>query len=130
MKLEFNPKIITKNFFQETKPEEINNGQCFVWAYLAHRIFRGTQLMSHDSHAFIKYNGRLYDSENLKGVLDFKKMRATNNGQGCGCSKCQKPPRRETIKKFKVTWIGMKKRFNINFDELDKMAKEFIARNK
>jgi len=124
--IRFQPELITEKFFKGIHPSAINKGRCFKWAYLTHRVFDKTELWSHGSHAFIKYGRKFYDSEAPKGVYDWKDLPATNNGRGCGCRRCALPAKRMYVPIFKYNWRGMQQRFNVEWDELDLQALEFI----
>ena len=56
----------------------INYGNCYHWAYVAHLV-TGGDLCSSWGHAFIKINGKYYDSECLHGANNWKKLRAAQN---------------------------------------------------
>ena len=56
----------------------INYGHCYHWAYIAHLV-TGGDLCSSWGHAFIRINGKYYDSEYLHGVISWKKLRAVKN---------------------------------------------------
>ncbi len=71
----------------ENNPTEINCGNCYCWALVAHLIFNTGQLCSVEvsvrygqnkkanlSHAFIFVNGKYYDSEALFGVQDWRNL--------------------------------------------------------
>jgi hypothetical protein len=52
---------------------EINNGYCFIWAFLAYGAIKGSKLYSDyegDSidHAFIEFRNLVYDCEHIQGV--------------------------------------------------------------
>ena len=77
-----------KNYRRRLKsPADINKGDCFRFAYLAHKIFGG-QLISvtvhveffteefepDGSHAFLKIDNKYYDSESVLGVDDWQRL--------------------------------------------------------
>ena len=73
----FRPELVTKAFEEEffrQNPEEINDGWCFQWAYMAYIAFNDVELCSVPGHAFIKYKGKYYDSERLNGVDDWMEL--------------------------------------------------------
>jgi hypothetical protein len=81
------------------------------------------------SHAFVrsKKTGKFYDSERPKGVDDWKELPATNWGKGCGCGRCQQPARKfKTAGKFRQSWIGMMKRFEVDYDKVNKQIFDLI----
>jgi len=69
-----NANLITNTFFPEyvERPYIINCGLCFEWAYIAYMLFDDIELWSNKNHAFIKYNGKFYDSESPEGVCDLE----------------------------------------------------------
>lgn len=64
-------------WFDVQEPLEINEGDCFRWAYVAYLIYGGT-LVSFENkwlaHAFIKIDGKYYDSESPDGVNDWREL--------------------------------------------------------
>lgn len=75
--------IVTRNLAALTaktlRSQDINNGYCYLWAYLMSKELRGARLCSgcvfnHKSyyevgvHAFVRYKGKFFDCENLDGV--------------------------------------------------------------
>ena len=75
-----NPKIhraITESFGGLTA-KEINEGNCFNWAWIANTIYPESVLCSvtgYGGHAFIELNGKYYDSENPIGVNHWSKLK-------------------------------------------------------
>lgn len=79
---EFAPKLVTTTFpmsYQKV-PSRINEGNCMRWAYTAYFMFPKVQLWDNVGHAFIKYQGKFYDSEALEGVDDVRDL-PTNRGR-------------------------------------------------
>ena len=73
----FRPALIIKAFEEEYLryyPDEINSGWCFQWAYMAYIAFNGVQLYCVPGHAFIKYKCKFYDSEKLRGVVNWQDL--------------------------------------------------------
>jgi hypothetical protein len=68
----FNPAAITEIHFPHTVIESINYGRCFIWAYLCYSTFDNVELWTTDWHAFVKHNGKFYDSEVPNGIEDWK----------------------------------------------------------
>jgi len=117
----FDPKFITKTFFKNYSPRDINRGQCFIWAYYAHLIFKDVQILFNDYHAFVKYNGKFYDSQSLNGETDWRLLKT--------CKKYPSFSRKTTIDHFKHTWgnlWGQTDRFDITWDELEEEAQQAI----
>lgn len=85
MKLPFQPNIIHSNFFSKyPHPIEINFGDCFKWAWIAYKLFQDVELWSHESHAFIKYRGKFYDSETLSGTKNYRRIRTVKDNSDMG----------------------------------------------
>lgn len=96
-------KLINRSFFpNDIDVREINRGRCFLWAYVAFRLYKRVELWSFGVHAFVKYEGRFYDAESPIGEEDWKDLRACNFGQGCGCHHCNNAER-VSPKTFKST---------------------------
>lgn len=107
----------------------INQGRCFLWAYLAYRLYSNIQLWDIGAHAFVrsKKNKRFYDAEHPKGVSDWRDLKASNMGVGCGCPRCQEPPRHfATAGKFRHCWRGMAKHFDVDYQVLHQQIKLII----
>jgi len=77
--------LITRNFFPEYVGHEkgINSGNCFNWAYVAYRLYKNVQLWQNSAHAFVKQNGKFYDSESPFGTNHY-----ANLGCNTRCSWC------------------------------------------
>ena len=122
--------FINKTFFPcDSDVSKINEGRCFLWAYTAFRLFKGLELWSNGSHAFVKskVTGKFYDSETPHGAYDWTMLPATYDGEGCGCLICQKGARRaRTIKQFQYTWRGLQKRYNVDYLKVDEKVKSVI----
>jgi hypothetical protein len=54
---------------------EVNYGDCYKWAWIAYKIFNDVELWSHESHAFIRYRRKFYDSETLNGIENWHRIR-------------------------------------------------------
>lgn len=129
LKGSLNVRFINRHFFPGEPVEIINQGECFLWAYLAYRLYKDVELWDMGSHAFVrsKNTGRFYDSERPQGVEDWKDLPATNFGEGCGCGRCKQPARQfKTAGKFRRSWIGMMKRFEVDYDKVNKQILELI----
>ena len=106
----FQPELVTPLFLEARfrhNPAAINKGNCMQWAYMAYRMFEGVQLWDICSHAFIKVQGKFYDSERLEGESDWKDLPACNFGAGCGshfCERSGKPAQRRNPNNFKRQW--------------------------
>jgi hypothetical protein len=104
---EFIPELVTLSFPEQDlrdNPQQINKGLCMRWAYMAYIMFEGVELYSIGAHAFVKYQGKFYDSERLQGEEDWKDLPACNFGVGCGCGICKQGIRKHTEENFKKFW--------------------------
>ena len=97
----FDASYINKTFYQGWKLAAINCGDCYSWAYLAYKIFNKANVQlwstSDQCHAFVKVNGKFYDSECVNGAYDWRKL---------ACNKECKPQYacRHSLKDFKSYW--------------------------
>lgn len=125
--------FINRTFFPDyLDVSVINMGECFLWAYLAYRLYKNIELWDMGAHAFVrdKVTGKFYDSERPQGESDWRNLPATNFGQGCGCPRCQDPPRKfKTARKFRYSWRGMAKRHHVSWKKLHQEIKEVIEKN-
>jgi hypothetical protein len=125
-----NVEFINNKFFSHhTRASDINQGECFLWAYLAYRLYKNVELWDMGAHAFVrdKVTGKFYDSERPQGEEDWKELPATNWGQGCGCSRCQQPARKFNVaRKFRKAWIGMTKKHKVQWEAIDLKIKKVI----
>lgn len=118
----FQPKLITKHFFPNQSPAQINTGECFIWALTAHHVFTGVQLWHHDSHAFIKYNNLFYDSEKIIGEPDWQDLPAIWSGYRTAF--------KMSLPQFKHEWRSQPARFNTNWEQIEKRAKTFLSKGR
>lgn len=83
-------RFINRTFFPDDldSTADINKGRCFLWAYIAFRLYKRVELWSFGNHAFVRHEGKFYDSERPLGEKDWKDLPATNFGRGCGCPHC------------------------------------------
>lgn len=118
----FNPGFITKTFFKGWDPDMINMGRCFQWAWMCYKTYDHVQLWGTDSHAFVKYRGKFYDSERLMGVVDWRDLPACNFGKGLSWN-----ARKEDVGNFKFLWHdSCYMRFKTGWDELDSQVKKVL----
>lgn len=112
--------FINRTFFRDVDPPEINYGKCFIWAYIAFHLYEDVELWSFGNHAFVKYDGKFYDSERPNGEEDWSDLPATNWGKGCGCSICKNPAKKVSEVSFKSSkhWGGQAKRFHVTWEGL------------
>lgn len=115
----FKPSLITKEFFPGYRDVSvINEGECFIWAYLAHLIFLDVELWDVSCHAFVKHRGRYYDSEVLKGSPDWQDLPATEDANG--------PPRKHTADSFKRSWGRNPAWFNTSYTQIESRARKVL----
>lgn len=75
------PAILTKftasymNFFGHSHADQINCGECFVWAWGVYNFLKDRGIpsdlvscISHGGHAWVEIDGVAYDSEHLNGT--------------------------------------------------------------
>jgi hypothetical protein len=62
-------------------PAWINTGWCYYWALLAKLTFPEAELWSSVGHAFIKLNGRFYDSESPNGTDRATRLKTYQNNK-------------------------------------------------
>lgn len=128
-----NVKFINKTFFPEYKDVSvINQGECFLWAYIAFHLYENVELWSMGSHAFVrsKLDKKFYDSEKPKGEENWRDLPATNMGVGCGCYRCSKGANKHlSIQKFQYTWRGMAKLHSVDWSNVDAKIQAVIKAN-
>ena len=76
-----NLSFVTEKHFSSYSLYEINNGNCFNWAFSAYMesadsyhvdLLTLPDTTRHGSHAFIKINGNYFDAEAPKGVMAWR----------------------------------------------------------
>ena len=113
------PSLIPKKFFKHHKsPDTINEGECFIWAYLSHLVFKDVEIWYMNTHAFIRYRGKFYDSERLKGESDWRDLPATK----CGTTVAK----RYSVERFKRYWHSQPRRFETTWQEIEAKARELL----
>ena len=119
----FDAQFITDTFFPQYKdnPKVINYGQCFQWAYLAYLVFEGVELWDTHTHAFIKYQGRFYDSETKDGVLNWRQLPQAD----CRCKYCSNAVKHDECA-FKKEWKHASKNYGIKWIRLRKQVKQIL----
>jgi hypothetical protein len=116
----FQPSLITNNFFKHHKtPETINEGECFIWAYLAHLVFKGVELWHAPTHAFVRYRGRFYDSQRLRGELNWRDLPAADWDE-------RDKAVRSSASVFKHEWRGQPKEFDTSWAEIEAKARRLL----
>lgn len=116
----FKPSLVTKKFFSDYKDVAvINEGECFIWAYTAYVMFQDVELWYNNHHAFVKYRGRFYDSERLRGVSDWRDLPATEGG---GLAS------RTSIVSFKKEWGRNPYQFATTWEKIESKARKVLRR--
>jgi len=61
---------ITKKYFPQLSPRQINLGNCYNWAYTAYKNYNNARLFTveeYGGHAFIKIGQKYFDAESPMG---------------------------------------------------------------
>jgi hypothetical protein len=121
----FRPQVITWNFFPYdiNSPEDINKGRCFVWAYLAFKVFKGVRLYRTSIHAFVKHGSRFYDSETPRGVKSSELLPIHKRHPTCIFSHEQLPAAEFRFQFPNLSGLGL------SWSELDQRAKELLRQH-
>lgn len=126
-----NVEFVNKTFFpNDHNVSEINKGRCFVWAYIAYRLYKDAQLYDYGTHAFVrsKTNRRYYDSERSNGEKSWLDLPATNFGVGCGCHDCKRPARPiGTATRFKEIWFVSTLKYRIDWKEVYRQIEKVLC---
>ncbi len=117
----FDPQFITNQIFYDIDPTIINFGRCFLWAYSAHLLFRHTTLCSVESHAFIRYKGKYYDSDHPQGVKSWHLLPATSFSK---CLEYSSYP----VDLFKREWARQLVALNTSWEEIEKRAQRALIK--
>lgn len=121
----FDARFVTKTFFPSFRAADINTGRCFMWAFLAYKLFQDVELYDTDVHAFVKYNGKFYDSETHKGVKDWRKL---------PCHKLVKPSidaQKHSLASYKYRWSNSCSAYVVGrWAELETKAKKVLKNDK
>jgi hypothetical protein len=116
----FRPSLVTREFFPEYDDVSvINEGECFIWAYAAYLLFKDIELWYTPHHAFVKYHGRFYDSERLRGVEHWQDLPAAGRGFV--------PLQDRSIEAFKAGW-DHPERFNTSWRKIERHARKVLRR--
>lgn len=115
-------RFINETFFPEYKDVSvINEGECFHWAYVAFRLYKGVQLWDISTHAFVRYDGKFYDSERPLGEEDWKDLPAANFGVGTSYEARPISPR-----EFKKAWRGSARRFRVVWKDVRAQVQKVV----
>lgn len=121
-------KFINRHFFNDYKDVSvINMGECFLWAYIAYSLYDRVQLWDMGSHAFVRYQGKFYDSEVPDGVSDWRDLPACNFGEGCGCQACKKPAGPRAPATFHDNWASSAARHRVDWKKVDRKVQRIIG---
>jgi hypothetical protein len=100
----FDGNFITRHFFSHIDVKEINFGECYHWAYCAYKVFHKCNIELWSSvvqggHAFIKMNGKFYDSESPQGVDSYTDLEYYKRG-------FESKAKAQALEEFKAYWWG------------------------
>lgn len=56
-------------------PNDVNSGDCFLWALIAKKYFPRAELCATDIHAFVFLDGKYYDSDHPRGIKSWKRLK-------------------------------------------------------
>lgn len=68
---------ITKKYFPQLSPQQINRGDCFNWAYVAYKNYDNVLLFTveeYGGHAFAKIGNKYFDAESPYGELHWANL--------------------------------------------------------
>lgn len=117
----FKPSLVTKELFPAYKDVSvINEGECFIWAYSAHIIFKDVKIWYNNHHAFVKYHGRFYDSEVLKGSPDWADLPATEGGG---------LPKEVSAEQFQIDWRRNPFDYGTTWREIKSKAEKVLRKH-
>jgi len=59
-------------------PENINEGECFIWALLFYQNYGGSlyTVRYWGGHAFVLHQNKYYDSESPRGIKDWRRLKS------------------------------------------------------
>lgn len=102
------------------EPHTLAHGFCFYYAYIFKKVLGG-DLYTHMTpdlagHAFIRYRGKFYDGDNLKGVKDWRDLQPYLKRAS------DKYLFRQTPSQFRTNW-WVDKKMNKTFDSVSKIVK-------
>lgn len=94
----------------ELTAKNINYGYCFNWAYLAYKTIPGAVLCSIRDytyrHAFIKVNGKYYDSMTRKGVPDWTQLKSLREYGSLTKMECDEMSEQVFVEHWKVNGVA------------------------
>jgi len=93
---------ITKEYFKGELACDINGGDCFIWAYIAKKLYPQAKLYTvpyFGGHAFIKLGTLYYDAEHPRGLKNWKKLK-TFQGHKLFDAMAEE----QSVQKFKRYW--------------------------
>lgn len=120
-----NVKLITEEFFPSYVGAEaiINEGQCMFWSYIAYKLYSGVELWSNEDHAFVKYNGKFYDSETPKGVDRWQELPC--NSRGLAYGQIEKS-HMQRLDRFKSYWLRHGRYGTMVWDRFDEHVQDYL----
>lgn len=69
---------ITKKYFPQLSPLQINSGNCYNWAHVAYKNYNSAELFTieeYGGHAFVKIRSKYFDSESPIGEQNFMDLK-------------------------------------------------------
>lgn len=137
----FSSTFISRHFFfdyfSQDRLATVNNGQCYDWAYFAHRLF-GVQLWTTDYHAWVEVwkkrklrpgeivpknrmywpqERRWFDSETIRGVKSFTDL-ASHIRLGGSVPWGEVPAKAIDLQEFKELWNEIGAGYTYHWDSI------------
>lgn len=102
-----NGDMITKFFFPDKvgSEDDINCGDCMVWAYIAFKLYKGVELWDCQCHAFVKQDGKFFDSESPNGIKNYRGLKCNKRCPSTGYG-------RTNLRQFKKDWSDCEVNWN------------------
>jgi hypothetical protein len=102
----------------------INQGRCFVWAYIAAKLYNHIDIWDTPRHAFVrsKLDNKYYDAECTSGVVNWKDLRVCNYfSDYYSESNIQ-----IDLASYKKRWNRSAEFYDINWDKLNKSINNIL----
>lgn len=96
--------MIDPYFSYIKKPSDVNNGDCYYWAFVASQLYGGVLCSVRcrfGSHAFVKIDNKYYDSESPNGVNDWRDLIFFENSRSINFNDCIE----QSEKEFLDSWF-------------------------
>lgn len=118
----FRPDIVNRKFFHGIDPQLINNGHCFIWAYIGFKLFENVEIFDIYTHAFVKKSNLYFDSESIHGVRNFTDLPVIKAGLKIEPKEYEyycKNKTKHDEKSFKFAWRNACLKVNTTWSKLD-----------